>query len=92
MAQVKTGADASQHVCVCIGYMIPQNSRCFTGHNAGSSSPNPNPGGKAGCGKEQYDANVLSCGYYKRQGFFWRAVFVSLQGGWVSREKQGLKE
>lgn len=72
--------------------MILQNSRCSTRHNAGCSFPNHNPGWEAGCRKEQYDANVLSCGHCKRQGFFWRTVFVSLQEGKVLREDPGRRE
>lgn len=58
-------------------YTIPQNSRCFTRHNTGSSSPNPNPGGKAGCRKEQYDANILSSGHNKSQVLLEDCVCIS---------------
>lgn len=91
MAQVKTQADASQHTRVFIGYIIPQNSRWFTRYNAGSFSPYPSHGGKAGCRKEQYDANVSSCEHYKRQGFFWRTVLYFCRDGWFQERSKDLR-
>lgn len=56
-------------------------------HNAGSSSPNDNPGGKAGCRKEQYDANVLFCGHYKRRDLLEDCLYLCREGGFQERSK-----
>lgn len=76
------GIHAIQHVRVCIGYRISQNLKWFWG-----SSLNSNPGREARCSKEQYDAELFSCGYYKRQVLLENCV--SVQEERVSREEQG---
>lgn len=64
---------------MCVSALVvryPKTPSAFPRCNVGSSSPNANPGGKAGCRKEKYDARVLSCGHYKREGLFWRTVCI----------------
>lgn len=75
---------AIQHVHVCIGYGISQNHRWFSSWD---SSLNSNPGGEAGCSKEQYEDKLLSCGHCKREVLL--ENYVSVKGEGVSGEKQG---
>lgn len=66
MAQVKSGAETSASMA-CMPYimympvLVIGYPKTFN-FSSWYSSLNSHPGGKAGCGKEQYHAKVLSCG------------------------------